>query len=217
MLKVWLSGGLGSVRSTVGINDHKGPLQLEQFYVSSHLCPGARITNVHKMQYNKSLSKHKKKTFSWWGWSVTEINSPQGLYCLHSWRYSNPDSIWPWAACFRWPCFEQGIGLDDSWRCLPNWLCNSVKIKSSHGIRDFGGGWLDIFQCKEFSCWMVSQFWELNELDHCTRIKVASTMMCWVAVVELRKCFRNISPLTLQAATAPQCSCNFQQAVSTLP
>lgn len=152
--------------------------------------------------------------------STTAINSPDGLHCLHSWRYSKPDLIRPWATCIRWSCFEQGIGLDDSWRCLPNSLCESMKIESSHGIRDhnlnFGGGWLklDNFQSREFISWNVNQFWELNKSDHCTRIKVGSTIMCWV---ELRKCFRNISPLTVQVATAPQCSWNLQQAVSTLP
>lgn len=53
MLKVWFSGGLCSVRSTAALNDHKGPFQLEQFYVSSQslqeqqMCLKCNTMNFH--------------------------------------------------------------------------------------------------------------------------------------------------------------------------
>lgn len=184
------------------------------------MCIKCNTTNFHL--------NIRKKTFSRWGWSATAINSPEGLYHLHSWSYSKPDSIRPWATWFIWPCFEQGVGLDDSWRCPPNSLYDSVKIKNSHGIRDhnldFGGGWLklDSFQCKEFSSWMVNQFWELSELDHSTRTKVGSNTMCWCRAENmLQKLFPTGCAVSgekfLKHSGASQCFWNLQQAVSNLP
>lgn len=63
VLKVWFSGGLGSVR-TSGLDGHNGPFQLEQFYVSSQSCPVTGITNMCiKCNTTNFHLNIRKKTF----------------------------------------------------------------------------------------------------------------------------------------------------------
>ena len=73
-----------------------------------------------------------RRTFSLWGWLSTGTGCPGRLWILLLWRYSKFTRMWSCAACFRWPCFSRGVGLDDPQRSLPTptilWFCDSVKF-----------------------------------------------------------------------------------------
>jgi len=70
------------------------------------------------------------RTSSLWGWQSTRTGCPGRLWSLLLWRYSRPTWTRSCAACFRWPCFSWGVGLDGPQRSLPTpnilWFCEQM-------------------------------------------------------------------------------------------
>lgn len=46
--------------------------------------------------------------FLLWRWTNPGTGYPERLWSPHSWRNSEHNQIWPWAACSEWPVSEQG-------------------------------------------------------------------------------------------------------------
>ena len=87
-----------------------------------------------------------------------EYNSPERLWSLLLWRYSNPAWMRSCAACSGWTCFGRGVGLDDLQRSLPTptilWFFVSVWFEDW-----FSGMWC--WRLLKIKPWtkVRSQFW----------------------------------------------------------
>lgn len=92
----------------------------------------ASLTSWNPVNEEKTVGTNwntANSTFPLGGWSCTGTSFSGRLWSRHPW--TNPTWKEPWANHCRWPCSEQGLGLGNLQRCLPDpavlWFCNSVE------------------------------------------------------------------------------------------